>query len=132
MKLTDIKSSKHTATGVSLANLKSRKFKIAFGTELENNFCFKTNKGNKLTEGMHKFLTNTVYKNLTITEVDSLYLRTKGKVKEKRSFDLNDSSNQLDILHYGFKRDTFRLFGYYDENGYFNVIRIDIDHKTHP
>ncbi|ULG71162.1 MAG6450 family protein [Macrococcus brunensis] len=80
---------------------------------------------------MHKFLSATVYKDLTITQVDSLYLRTKGKVKEKVSYDLNDPKNQLDLLHYGFDRDKFRLFGYYDEKAYFNITRIDIDHKSH-
>ncbi|EML6546728.1 MAG6450 family protein [Staphylococcus aureus] len=122
MKLTNVEK-KHTLKGSKLANYKTRKFKIALGTELENNFCFKTKKPKKVTDGLHKFLEYTVYKDLSITEVDKLYLRTKGPIKEKRS--------QLEILHYGFDHSQFRLFGFYDNNAYFNIIKIDTDHKTH-
>ncbi|ULG71163.1 hypothetical protein [Macrococcus brunensis] len=51
MKLANIKADKHTASAVPLTNLKSKKFKIAFGTELENNYCFKTKKSKNLTDG---------------------------------------------------------------------------------
>lgn len=119
--------SKHTAKGTKLANYKSNKFKIALGTELDNRFCFKSKKPGKITDGLHKFLLNTVYKDLSITQVDQLYLRTKGPVKEK----MKTSNSQLEILHYGFNNSQFRIFGFYDNNGYFNITKIDIDHKTH-
>lgn len=131
MKLTNIKP-KDTAKGSKLAGYKSKQFKIAFGTELENKYSFKTRKARNLAEGMHKFLECTIYKELTITEVDELYLRTKGEVKEKTKYDKNNKhNNQIEIQHYGFKRDAFRLFGFYDNNAYFNITKIDTDHKTH-
>ncbi|AKS69374.1 hypothetical protein RN70_07640 [Staphylococcus schleiferi] len=126
MKLTNVEN-KHAAKGIKLANYKSRKFKIALGTELENNFCFKTKKPRKVTDGLHKFLEYTVYKDLSITEVDRLYLRTKGAIKEK----VETKYSQLEILHYRLEKSQFRLFGFYDNNAYFNITKIDIDHKTH-
>ncbi|MRF37115.1 hypothetical protein GIJ44_20730 [Staphylococcus sp. KY49P] len=127
MKLTDLEEKKHTVKGAKLANYKSRKFKIALGTELENKYCFKSKKPKKVTDGLHKFLENTVYKNLSITQVDQLYLRTKGPVKEK----FKTANSQLEILHYGFKNSQFRIFGFYDNNAYFNITKIDTDHKSH-
>ncbi len=99
MKLTNVEN-KHAAKDIKLANYKSRKFKIALGTELENNFCFKTKKPRKVTDGLHKFLEYTVYKDLSITEVDRLYLRTKGPIKEK----VETKYSQLEILHYGLEK----------------------------
>ncbi|WP_434121608.1 MAG6450 family protein [Salinicoccus roseus] len=127
MKLTDISAKKDTASGVRLVSLKERKFKLAFGTALDNKFCFKTKKSKQVTDGLHKFLEETVYKNLTITQVDNKYLRTKGPIKEKVSV----QDGQLEIMHYGFGKSPFRLFGYYDNNGYFNITKIDPNHKTH-
>ncbi|MFC6402322.1 MAG6450 family protein [Mammaliicoccus sciuri] len=128
MKLADLDSNKHTAKGKKLADLKSQKFKIAFGTELENKFCFDTNKPKKVTDGLHKFLKETVYKDLSISMVDQKYLRTRGNPKEKVKYGTN---SQLEIQHYGFDKNPFRIFGFYDDKGYFNVTRLDIDHKTH-
>lgn len=129
MKLANLDINKHTAKGKKLTNLKAQKFKIAFGTELENKFCFDTNKPKKVTDGLHKFLKATVYKDLSISTVDNLYLRKIGNPKEKMKFGPNNS--QLEIQHYGFERNQFRIFGFYDDKGYFNVTRLDIDHKTH-
>lgn len=129
MKLANLDINEHTAKGKKLANLKSQKFKIAFGTELENKFCFDTNKPQKVTDGLHKFLKETVYKDLSISTVDNKYLRTRGKPKEKIKYGTNNS--QLEIQHYGFNNSTFRIFGFYDDKGYFNVTKLDIDHKTH-
>lgn len=122
-KLTDLNNT-HTAKGSKLANIKNLQFKLAFGTELDNNYCFYTKKPKDLTNELHKFLKETVYKGLTITEVDSLFLRTKGKIKEK----LND---KVDLIHYGKNRSKFRIHGFYDRQGYFNVVKLDIDHRVH-
>ncbi|WP_145442225.1 MAG6450 family protein [Staphylococcus hominis] len=122
-KLTELNKN-HTAKGSKLANIKSFQFKLAFGTELDNNYCFSTKKPKDLTKELHTFLKETVYKGLTITEVDSLFLRTKGPIKDK----LND---QVEILHYGKDRSKFRIHGFYDSKGYFNVVKLDIDHKVH-
>lgn len=127
MKLTELDVTKDTAKGVKLADLKERKFKLAFGTELENKFCFKTKDSKSVTSGLHKFLERTVYKGLTITEVDKLFLRTKGPVKSE----LPVKEGQLEIMHYGFNNAPFRLFGFYDMNGYFNITKIDPKHETH-
>lgn len=129
MKLANLDIGKHTAKGKKLANLKSQKFKITFGTELENKFCFDKKKSKKVTDGLHKFLKETVYKDLSISTVNQKYLRTKGNPKEKIKYGTN--SSQLEIQHYSFDNSPFRIFGFYDDKGYFNVIRLDIDHKTH-
>ncbi|PTK88619.1 MAG6450 family protein [Staphylococcus gallinarum] len=121
-KLTKLKS-EHTAKGTKLTNLKSRVFKLAIGTELEPKYCFDTNKPKDLTKELHNFIKETVYKGLTITEVDNLFLRKKGPVKEMK--------NNIEILHYGKDRKQFRIHGFYDDKGYFNILRLDLNHKYH-
>lgn len=121
-KLANYKSPKKSQDS-KLTNYKHQKFKIAFGSKLDSRYCFKTKKGKELSEKFHYFLEQTVYKDLSITEVDELFLRTKGPVKE--------NLNGIDLLHYGKDRTTFRVHGYYDSKGYFNVYRLDLDHKYH-
>ena len=71
----------------------------------------------------HRFVSETVEKNLTISQVDKRYLRKK---------DSNlDDANQKNIIHYGHDGSTFRLFGYYNNKGYYVLTRIDGKHRTH-
>ena len=71
---------------------------------------------------LHNFISQTIGEKLTITEVDKLYLRTKGGVRQ----DINNE----DVIHYGKDRTQFRVFGYYNSENYFNITRIDPKHKT--
>lgn len=103
-----------------LANLKSLEFKLAISEQLENKYCFKDLRPSDI-KIFHNFLDETVGKKLTITEVDSLFLRTKGGPKQE--------INGRDVVHYGKGRQSFRIFGYYNQDGYFTITRIDPRHK---
>lgn len=121
-KLTDL-NDEHTAKGTKLTNLKAQTFKLAIGVELEPKYCFDTKKPKDLTKELHNFLKETVYKGLTITQVDKLFLRKKGPVKE--------TNNGVEIFHYGKDQKPFRIHGFYDNKGYFNIVRLDLNHKYH-
>ena len=73
----------------------------------------------------HRFLSDTVYKGLTISEVDKLYLRKAGLSNVPVIM-----SQGRELLHYGKARNPFRIFGYYNSDGYFVICRIDGSHKT--
>lgn len=106
--------------------LKERPFRIAIASELENGYELKDMTAEHVKE-FHRFIQDTVYKGLTISEVDKLYLRKQGlgsapPVKYK---------NSIELLHYGKARKAFRIYGYYNADNYFVVCRIDGGHKTH-
>lgn len=125
-KLTDKTQSSNRCRGSQLTRKQSNKFKIGICGSLENDYCFKKLKQNNI-KSFHGFIESTVGKNLTITQVDNLYLRTKGKVTEKMSIHGSERS----IIHYGQNRKSFRIFGYYNSDAYFIITRIDPNHKTH-
>ncbi|MCW0945145.1 MULTISPECIES: MAG6450 family protein [Streptococcus] len=109
--------------GTRLTNSKNETlFKLAICEQLDNNFCFKDLK-NPDIKHLHKFIDETIGKNLTISIVDKLYLRTKGQIQQE--------INGRDVIHYGKDNQPFRIFGYYNSDGYFNITRIDPKHKTH-
>lgn len=101
----------------------SVKFKLAIDHTLENGYTFKKLKSAGLKH-FSEFLVSTVGKGLTITEVESLYLRTKGPHGAKNLETANHAKREM--LHFG--KSQFRLHGYY-ENDYFVVHRIDPEHK---
>ena len=68
-----------------------------------------------------------MYKQLSISTVDKLYLRMKGTVREKAEI----NGINRDIVHYGFDRSLFRLHGYFNELNYFVIYKIDPKHKVH-
>lgn len=105
---------------------KERPFVVAFAVELENGYELKDMTSSHIKE-FHRFLQDTVYKGLTVSQVDNLYLRKKGlgrtpPLKYKKD---------VELIHYGKSERAFRLFGYYSESGYFVVCRIDGGHQTH-
>ena len=55
----------------------NRPFKIAFERQLDNGYEIKDMTAERLKE-FHRFIRDTVYKNLTISEVDKIYLRKEG------------------------------------------------------
>lgn len=106
-------------------NRKELPFRIAIETKLENGFEFKDMNPENI-KALQDFLDSTVYKQLTISEVDKLYLRKRGMSDAPSIF-----YGEEPLLHYGKDRTPFRLFGYYNSESYFVICRIDGGHKTH-
>ncbi|MDN6147175.1 MAG: hypothetical protein L0L95_14150 [Staphylococcus equorum] len=105
----------------------SKPFRLCIQECLDNNFSFKKMKKDSLKK-LDQFIENTTDKHLSITEVDELFLRTKGPGKQSREVTIKGIERQ--VFHYGKDRDPFRIFGYFNEDGYFVVYRIDPNHKT--
>ena len=101
------------------------KFRVVFEVKLDNGYELKDMK-EKHIQDFHRFLSDTVYKGLTISQVDNLFLRKQGL-----SNALSIMSNGKELLHYGKASNSFRIFGYYNSDGYFVVCRIDGLHKVH-
>ena len=100
------------------------KFRIVFEVKLDNKYEVKDMTQNHVKE-FHRFLNDTVYKGLTISEVDKLYLRKTGLSNAPIII-----SNGKELLHYGKAGNPFRIFGYYNSDAYFVICRIDGSHKT--
>jgi len=98
------------------------RFKVAITRKLTNGYEVKDMDVSDIKE-LHRFLSETVYKELTVSEVERRYLRKKDS-----NIDEGEAEN---IIHYGKNGSTFRLFGYYNIDGYFVITRIDGKHKTH-
>ena len=112
-----------SSSGKAFPIVRQNPFRIAFEEPLENGFELK-DADNEAIKRFHRFLVETVYKNLTISEVDKLYLR-------KRGMNQSEKHNGRDVFHYGKDRNPFRIFGTYNLDGYFVVFKIDGKHKTH-
>ena len=104
---------------------KKEPFRIVFEVKLDNGFELKDMTKDHIKE-FHRFLQDTVYKNLTISDVDKLYLRKSGLSNAPAIV-----SNGRELIHYGKDRNPFRIFGYYNSNSYFVICRIDGSHNTH-
>ncbi|MGV8957632.1 MAG6450 family protein [Lactococcus lactis] len=125
---------KLTNTGVNsdirlkklVSSWNEKSFKFALTGSLDNEFCFKKLKPNHIKE-FHKFIDEILSKRLTISQVDKLFLRTKGKVIEKEQI----FGKERDILHYGKNNSSFRIHGYLNDDGYFVICKIDPNHKVH-
>ena len=100
------------------------KFRIAFEVKLANGFEIKDMEMKHNAE-FHNFISETVYKELTISEVDKLFLRKQGLGSAPPV-----KYGDIELIHYGKDMKPFRLFGYYNKDGYFVVCRIDGKHKT--
>ena len=87
-------------------------FRIAFEVPLDNGFELKDMNQTHIKE-FHRFLAETVYKNLSISEVDALFLRTRGFTKAHAI-----KRGDFELVHYGKDRNPFRIFGYYNSNNY--------------
>lgn len=100
------------------------RFKIAITGNLFNDYDFKKLK-KESNKTFHTFLDETVGKQLSITSVESLFLKTKGKPSFKEVVNGKDR----DVFHFGKKNTKFRIFGYYNDDGYFVICRIDPNHN---
>lgn len=121
-KLTNFNKKQQTGQAV-LTDRTANIFKISICEQLDNNYCFKKLKPEDMKQ-LHAFIDETVGKQLTISLVDQLFLRTKGQVTEK------DKQGRA-ICHYGKDSQPFRIFGYYNTDGYFNITKIDPKHRVH-
>ena len=101
------------------------KFKMVFETQLANGYELKDMTIPHIKE-FHRFVAETVYKKLTISQVDDLFLRTEGMGTAPKEI-----QDQKELVHYGKDRNPFRLFGYYNQDGYFVICRIDGSHTVH-
>lgn len=113
------------SSGSRLDN-KKRLFEMVISSDLHAEYDFSQLKESELKE-FHRFIKDTINKRLSITEVDTLFLRRKGPVKEREC--INGISR--DIIHYGKGNKPFRIYGYYNEDGYFVIYQIDAKHKKH-
>ena len=102
-----------------------RPFRIVFEVKLDNGYEVKDMTKKHISE-FHRFLSDTVYKGLSVLEVDKLYLRKEGLSNAPLIM-----SNGKELCHYGKARNAFRIYGYYNADGYFVICRIDGGHETH-
>ena len=103
----------------------TRPFRIAIEVKLDSGYDIQDMTLVHVKE-FYRFLKDTVYKGLTVQEVDKLYLCKEGLGKAPTV-----KSHGKELLHYGKDGNAFRIFGYYNAEGYFVVCRIDGGHKTH-
>lgn len=99
-------------------------FKIAIEVKLDNGFELKDMTQEHIKQ-FHRFICETVYKKLSVSEVDKLFLHKKGLSNATQI-----KYGNIDLVHYGKDRNPFRIFGYYNTDGYFVICRIDGAHKT--
>ena len=104
--------------------VQERQFKLVIEVKLDNGYEVQDMTLRHIEE-FHKFIKDTVYKGLTISEVDKLYLRKEGLSNAPVVM-----SNGHELIHYGKARNSFRIFGYYNVDGYFVICRIDGSHMT--
>lgn len=124
-KLTNILDNKRVKSSGTRLDNSATKFKISIHHDLDIDFSFNNIQKNNGHKEFHNFICKTVGKNLTITQVNNLYLRTRGKGRTLRIGD----AEFLEV-HYGKDNSAFRIFGYH-HLGDFILTRIDTNHKTH-
>lgn len=121
-----LSNSEPVREGSSHLDRRTATFKIALEDYMHGNFNF-SKMDSSGRKNLQTFLDKTVYKQLSISTVDKLFLRMKGTVREKAEINGIDR----DIVHYGFDRSPFRLHGYFNELNYFVIYKIDPKHKVH-
>lgn len=120
-------NTKQTGNG-SFLDRKQMSFKFCIQECLDRDFCF-TNLSKGNLRSFENFIKETVEKNLSITEVDKLFLRTQGHGSKYCEETIKGIKRQ--IFHYGKDRNPFRIHGYFNEDGYFVIHKIDPNHKVH-
>ncbi|WP_247965328.1 MAG6450 family protein [Lactiplantibacillus plantarum] len=101
-------------------------FKIALEDSLISPYTFKKAK-TEGAKGFGDFVSKTVGKHLTITQVEKLYLRTDGPSGAKNKEKIGEVSREM--YHFGNGTRNFRVHGYYNAQNYFCLCRIDPNHK---
>ncbi len=104
---------------------RSLPFKIGLTTKLDNGFSFKDLTNQELKK-FDDFLKEIFNKNLTISQVDDMFKRTRGT-----SDTITVDGIDYELVHLGKDRTPLRLFGYYNNQGYFILTAIDGSHSKH-
>lgn len=126
--LVDVRDTKHETSGSKLTsdNRSRVEFKLAIQHTLANRYQFKNLRSADI-KMFSNFLKETVGKGLTITEVEKLFLRTKSNPRELELI----NGEEHEVCHFGKNRNSFRIHGYYNDDGYFVIYRIDPKHEYH-
>ncbi|QGG59532.1 MAG6450 family protein [Loigolactobacillus bifermentans] len=122
---TKTNSSKSSKLLTDLDN-RTVQFKLAISEKLDNGYMFKDLKPDECRT-FFKFINETVNKGLTITDVAKLFVRTTGPHGAKNLEVFNETERKM--FHLGKDRTKFRIHGYYNEDNYFVICRIDPKHK---
>lgn len=126
-KLTDKNKAELSKSSKLLTNKENRTvpFRFCISEKLDNGFMFKD-----LSHDEYKifcrFISSTINKKLSITEVNALYLRKKGPHGAKNEEIFNGSKRKM--FHLGKGGTRFRIHGYYNKDNYFVICRIDPKH----
>ncbi|RXT17739.1 hypothetical protein BVJ53_07325 [Lacticaseibacillus chiayiensis] len=114
--------------GIQLASdsRTTARFKLSIEHVLENNYQFKDMRVEDI-KNFSKFITSTVGRGLTITQVESSLLRTDGPHGAKNIEQVDGEKKEM--YHFGQDRTKFRVHGYYNDEDYFVIHRIDPQHK---
>jgi hypothetical protein len=102
-------------------------FKMSIEHNLDNNYQIK-DMSQRGIKDLHHFIDETIGKGLSISQVEAMYLRTRGLAKSLIRQTVNGI--ERDILHFGKDRQPLRVFGYYSSQ-YFVITKIDCNHETH-
>jgi len=107
--------------GTEVRHLKKQdaKFELVLSESLTNGYEFSDMKTEDIKQ-FHYFLKETVYKDLSLTQVEKLF-RRKGE----------EEFSEGELIHFGKDSTAFRIFGYYNDALQFVVKRIDPHHRTH-
>lgn len=107
-------------------NRTSVRFKLAITDVLQNPYTFGEMKGREVKE-FSVSLKKTVGRNMTISEVEHSFLRMAGPSGAKNIEKIN--GEEQTTFHFDNGKRDFRVHGYYNEDGYFCIIRIDPHHN---
>ncbi|WP_278307733.1 MAG6450 family protein [Mycoplasma feriruminatoris] len=120
--------SKHLNVEVKRKLIKDNlSFKIAIVHKLDNGFDFKSLNPDTL-KNFHNFINDIFNKKMTISQIENLYMRKKTNPFTSRVIDQNIEVREI---HLGKGEKQFRLFGYFNEDSYFVLTKIDPGHKFH-
>lgn len=121
------KNNNNRSKGSRLANSRSKPFRLSISSAISNKYNFYKLNKNRGYKKLQTFVDETIKKGLTISETENQFLRKRKRVVRIE----NINGNEQEIIHFGKDRDSFRIFGYYDENDYFAITAIDPNHKVH-
>ncbi|WP_432784107.1 MAG6450 family protein [Mycoplasmopsis bovis] len=102
-------------------------FKFAIVNKLGNGYDFKSLDLDGLKK-FNNFVNDILEKKMTISQVEKTYMRKRFKPLVKRHIEEQD----MDVreIHLGKDQQKFRLFGYFNENNYFVLTKIDSKHSS--
>ncbi|MCF6419840.1 MAG6450 family protein [Furfurilactobacillus milii] len=104
----------------------SVKFKLSIEGTLDSSYGFK-NLRTTDAKAFSQFLIKTVGRELTITQAEDLFLRTDGPHGPKNEEEFYGETRKM--MHFDNGSRDFRIHGYYNDDSYFVICRIDPHHK---